>query len=168
MGQPELNARTDELLTSIDRRLDTIINDLAHMKGWHALAVAVDYAAVIALDMGLQYTRTLSRLELALMAQRARGDDIPSNDLERFRNADLIIEVVNESEIHYIAVEASFTADHRDTDRAQRNAGFLTRFTGYAAHAAIASIRNDRAAEAQIASGAIHWHRIAQRDLDPQ
>ena len=42
---------------------------------------------------------------LALMAQRARGDDIPSNDLERFRNADLIIEVVNESEIHYIAVE---------------------------------------------------------------
>ena len=64
MGQPELNARTDELLTSIDRRLDTIINDLAHMKGWHALAVAVDYAAVIALDMGLQYTRTLSRLEL--------------------------------------------------------------------------------------------------------
>ena len=167
-NQEQFNARTDAHFVRIDRRLDTMTNDLGQVKGGHARTVAVDYAAVIALDMGFQYTRTLSRLELALMAQRARGGDIPSNELESFRNADLIIEVVNEAEIHYIVVEASFTADHRDTDRAQRNARFLTRFTGYPAHAAIASVRNDHAVEAQIASGAIHWHRIAQRDLDPQ
>ena len=187
VGMPTSVGRAPQRPTaSIDRRLDTMTNDLGQdpffIKGGYARTVTVDNAAVIALDMGFQYTRTLSRLELvrqtaplpyplALMAQRARGGDIPANEalcLESFRNADLIIEVVNEAEIHYIAVEASFTADHRDTDRAQRNAGFLTRFTGYPAHAAIASIRNDRAAEAQIASGAIHWHRIAQRDLDPQ
>ena len=145
-----------------------MINDLALIKIWNARAVAVEYAAVIALDMGFEYIRTLSRLELALMAQRARGGDIPANELESFRNADLIVEAKNGAEIHYITVEASFTTDHRDTDRAQRNAGFLTRFTGCPAHAAIASVRNDHAVDSQISSGTIHWHRIAQRDLDPE
>ena len=168
MDQHELNAKTDAVFISIYRHLDTIINDLAQMKGWRALEVAVEYAAVIALDMGFEYIRTLSRLELALMAQRARGSDIPANELESFRNADLIIETRNGTETHYITVEASFTTDHRDTDRAQRNARFLTRFTDCPAHAAIASVRNDHAADAQIASGVIHWHRIAQRDLDPE
>ena len=167
-NQEQFNARTDAHFARIDRRFDTISNDIAQVKGGHARAVVVDNAAVIALDMGFQYTRTLSRLELALMAQRARGGDIPSNELESFRNADLIIEAKDGAEIHYITVEASFTTDYRDTVRAQRNARFLTRFTGYPAHAAIASVRNDHAVEAQIASGAIHWHRIAQRDLDPQ
>ncbi len=167
-NQEQFNARTDAHFVRIDRRLDTMTNDLGQVKGGYARTVAVDNAAVIALDMGFQYTRTLSRLELALMAQRARGGDIPSNELESFRNADLIIEAKDGAEIHYITVEASFTTDYRDTVRAQRNARFLTRFTGYPAHAAIASVRNDHAVEAQIASGAIHWHRIAQRDLDPQ
>jgi hypothetical protein len=167
-NQEQFNARTDAHFARIDRRFDTISNDIAQVKGGHARAVVVDNAAVIALDMGFQYTRTLSRLELALMAQRARGGDIPSNELESFRNADLIIEAKDGAEIHYIAVEASFTTDYRDTVRAQRNARFLTRFTDCPAHAAIASVRNDHAADAQIASGVIHWHRIAQRDLDPE
>lgn len=147
-----MNARTDALV----------------MKGWHARTVAVDNAAVIALDMGFEYVRTLSRLDMALMAQRARGGDIPDNELESFRNADLMTEARNGAETHYITVEASFTTDHRDTDQAQRNARFLTRFTGCPAHAAIASVKNDHAVEAQIASGVIHWHRILQRDLDPE
>ena len=166
--QREFNAKTDAHFARIDRRLDTLTNDMAQVKGGHARAVAVDNAAVIALDMGFEYIRTLSRLELALMAQRARGGDIPANELDSFRNADLIVEAKNGTEIHYITVEASFTTDHRDTVRAQRNAGFLTRFTGCPAHAVIASVRNDHATDAQIASGDIHWHRMAQRDLDPE
>ena len=102
------------------------------------------------------------------MAQRARGGDIPANELESFRNADVMIEARNEAETHYITVEASYTADRRDIDRAQRNARFLTSFTGYPSHAVIASVRNDHATDAQIASGVIHWHRIPLRDLDPE
>ena len=168
VNQHELDAKTDEVFISIYRHLDTMINDSALIKSWNARRVAVEYAAVIALDMGFEYVRTLSRLELALMAQRARGGDIPANELESFRNADLVVEARNGAEIHYITVEASFTTDDRDTVRAQRNAGFLTRFTGCPAHAAIASVRNDHATDSQIASGTIHWHRIAQRDLDPE
>ena len=166
--QREFNAKTDDHFARIDRRFDTLSNDVAQVKGGHARAVAVDNAAVIALDMGFEYVRSLSRLEMALMAQRARGGDIPANELESFRNADLIIEAKNEAETHYITVEASFTSDHRDTDRAQRNARFLTRFTGCPAHAAVASVRNDHAVEAQITSGIIHWHHIPLRDLDPE
>ena len=168
VNQHELDAKTDAVFISIYRHLDTIINHLAYIKAWNARAVAVDNAAVIALDMGFEYVRTLSRLEMALMAQRARGGDIPDNELESFRNADLIIEARIEAETQYITVEASFTTDHRDTDRAQRNARFLTRFTGYPAHAAIASVRNDHATDAQVDSGIIHWHRIPLRDLDPE
>lgn len=166
--QREFNARTDAHFARIDRRFDTLSNDVAQVKGGYARTVAVDNAAVIALDMGFEYVRTLSRLEMALMAQRARGSDIPANELESFRNADLIIEARDGAETHYITVEASFTSDHRDTDRAQRNASFLTRFTGCPSHAAIASVRNDHATNAQIASGVVHWHRIPLRDLDPE
>ena len=166
--QREFNAKTDAHFARIDRRFDTLSNDVAQVKGGHARAVAVDNAAVIALDMGFEYVRSLSRLEMALMAQREKGGDIPDNELESFRNADLIIEAKNGAETHYITVEASFTSDHRDTVRAQRNARFLTRFTGCPAHAAVASVRNDHAVEAQIASGVIHWHHIPQRDLDPE
>ena len=166
--QREFNAKTDDHFARIDRRFDTLSNDVAQVKGGHARAVAVDNAAVIALDMGFEYVRFLSRLEMALMAQRAKGGDIPANELESFRNADLIIEAKNGSQTHYITVEASFTSDHRDTDRAQRNARFLTRFTGCPAHAAVASVRNDHAVEAQITSGIIHWHHIPLRDLDPE
>ena len=162
-----MNARTDARSINNECRLD-MITDALVMQGWRARAVAVDYAAVIALDMGFEYVRTLSGLEMALMAQRAKGGDIPDNELESFRNADLIIEARNGAEIHYIAVEASFTSDRRDTGRAQRNARLLTRFTGCPAHAAIASVRNDHATDAQVASGVIHWHRIPQRDLDPE
>ncbi len=168
VNQHELDAKTDEVFISIYRHLDTMINDSDLIKRWNARAIAVEYAAVIALDMGFEYVRTLPRLELALMAQRARGGDIPANELESFRNADLVIEARNGVETNYITVEASFTADYRDTTRAQRNARFLTRLIGRPAHAGIASVRNDHATDAQIASGVIHWHRIAQRDLDPE
>ena len=41
--------------------------------------------------------------------------------------------------ITLIAVEISYTADRRDTDRATRNADYLTRFTGQTGHAVVAS-----------------------------
>ena len=57
---------------------------------------------------------------------------IPQNELDSFEVADIIIEGRHRdtAETHYIAVEASYTASRRDTDRAIRNAGFLTQFTG--------------------------------------
>ena len=79
----------------------------------------------------------------------------------------LIIEALDGETPCYIAVEVSFTADPRDTNRALRNASMLTEYTGRPARAAIASVRNDHSINWQIESGAVHWHQIDERDIEP-
>ena len=173
--QRQINGQVASFITEqrqindrIDRRLNTMSNDIGSLKGAHARSETLRVAAVIALDMGLQYIRTMPMVELAQMAQNAAGGDIPTHELRSFRYADAVIEATDGSNLHYIAVEASYTADQRDTDRAQRNARFLAQFTGCITHSAIASVRNDHTVEEQIASGAIHWHEIVERDLAPE
>ena len=67
-----------------------------------------------------------------------------------------MIEATDGADTRYIAMEVSFTADRRDCDRAIRNAGLITRFTGTSAQAAIGSVRE--AAEA-VESGAVYLPR---------
>ena len=81
-------------------------------------------------DMGLEYVRTLSQSDLAQLARNAL--DLESlrdrrDQLRSFRNADLIIETRDGAATKYVAIEISFTADHRETDRAERNAELLDR-----------------------------------------
>ena len=166
--QREFNNQTDANFTRIDRRLDTLTADVAVIKGYNARAETVRQAWDIALDLGLEYVRTLPSAELGQMAQAAAGS-IPTNELRSFRRADLVIEATDaRSTTHYIAAEISFTADRRDSTRAQRNAGLLTRFTGQPARAVVASVKNDLVLDPLIASGAIHWYSIDQRDIEPE
>ena len=123
-------------------------------------------ATGIAIDLGLEYVRIVPQEELTQMTQGAAGR-IPTNELRSFRRADLVIEATDGSNTHYISVEASYTADQRDTDRAQRNARFLTEFTGQTAHPVIASVRNDHYAEQQINSGAVYWLPLDDRGSAP-
>ena len=156
----------------IDRRLTTLSNDVAQAKGGHARSTTIQDAPGIVTDLniekslGLKYVRDVTRLEIAHMAQKAAGGDIPTHELRSFRRADLVIEATDESRPCYIAVEASFTASQRDASRAQRNAALLTRFTGRPAYAVISSVRNDRNAEAEIAAGNVWWHELEERDLE--
>ena len=166
--QKDFNDKTDANFARIDRRLDTMSSDIAQVKGAHARSETVQDAAGIAMDMGLEYIRTLPRTELAQMAQKAAGGDIPVNLLRSFRQADLVIEAMDGDSTQYIAVEISFTADQREAGRVLRNAGFLTRFTGCPARAAIASVRNDHSLDQQISSGVLYWHSITQRDIEPE
>ena len=53
------------------------------------------------------------------------------------------MQAIDGSEIVYIAVEISFTADKRDSDRAIRNSAMLEQFTGCQARAVVASVKND-------------------------
>ena len=93
---------------------------------------------------------------------------IPQNELDSFDAADIIIEGMHRDtgEVHYIAVEVSYTADQRDCDRAIRNAEFLTRFTGQPAHAVISSVRFRPAIEHLIETGAVRWVEILPEVLE--
>ena len=153
-GQRELNER-------LAQNLDRITHDVGQLWGWFARLNAADFAPVIAMDMGMDFVRSLSRAELVHMAHQAMREGTPRNSLRSFYNADVIIEAIQaDATTCYIAVEASYTADHWDTDRALRNADFLTRFTSLPAYPAIVSVRNDRELEPSVLQGNVFWFPI--------
>ena len=95
------------------------------------------------------------------MARTAAGSAPLSNELRSFRAADLVAEARDpEGNTRYLAVEASFTADQRDTQRAIRNADLLQRLTGHNALAVVASVRNSMEAQENIDAGLLHWFQI--------
>ena len=142
-----------------------IRNDIAPLKAAHARSSALRVSYRICEDLGLDEVKILERDELRTMVRLADAD-IPRNRRYSFIEADAIIEAVDPAgQTHYVALEASFTADGRDTDRAIRNAGYLTLFTGQPAHAVIAAQRIDCRIADTIKSGAVSWCHLADHDL---
>ena len=161
----EINKRITARLDSLDNNVSRLIDDSGWLKGYVTRQAAIRDAPVIAIDMGLDYVRTVTTEELYRMALNAAKGEPLSNNLRSFRRADLIIEATDGETTQYIAVEASFVGGAHDAFRASRNASFLTDFTGQPARAAIASVRNHDSAQWQIDSGDIYWHEIEEREL---
>ena len=149
---------------NLRERADRVENDMGTLKGDFARTRTVQDAPGIASDMGLEFVRTLSARDLSDMA----GNSLPRDTHRSFRNADLVIQATDGADTRYIAMEVSFTADRRDCDRAIRNAGLITRFTGKSAQAAVASVRNDREAAEAVESGAVYWHPLEDRTPSPE
>ena len=176
-GQDELRAGQDELRTGqtdlretvsrIERTIQVIRNDIAPLKAGHARTSALRISYRICEDLGLEEVRVLDRSELRAMVGPSNASDIPRNHRHSFIEADAIIEATDASgEIQYVAMEASFTADERDTARAVRNAAYLTRFTGRTGHAVIVSHRIDNRIADAIESGKVRWCRLDAEDLE--
>ncbi len=166
--QRQFNAEQRQINARVERRLDRMSNDIGQIKGFYARSAVIEDAKGIANDMGFTYTRTLHKDDLLEMAHRNADSAMTVNERRSFREADLVIEAADDSGIIYIAMEISYTADLRDSDRAQRNAGILTDFTGRPARAAIASVRNDRAVDELIDSGAVYWHILTDKHPNPE
>jgi len=166
----EVKDRQDSMAQDIDAiktRQDSMADDIGLVKGGYARAEVIRGAGVIAFDLGLGYVRNVEKLELAALAQKHSNSGFATADLRSFRAADLVVQAINGSEIVHLAVEISFTADHRDSDRAIRNAAMLEQFTGSPARAVVASVKNDDHVAQLIDQGQIHWHPIDHRSLDP-
>ena len=152
--------------TRLIQRMDRLEGDFSGFKGEYARQRTVRDAEGMADDMGLEYVRTLSQSDLAQLARNALGRENlreRRDQLRSFRNADLIIETRDGAATKYVAIEISFTADHRETDRAERNAELLTEFTGEAAVPAVASVRNDKYVERRVELGHVYWHPLEDR-----
>ena len=175
-GQGRLEVRQDTLealhqdmlaeqrsLRADVRRID---RGLGELRGAFARRVAMDDAEVIAAEMGLVWRRNLRRLELRNMAASPAADNLPINDRRSFRLADLVIEAADDAgQPHYIAVEVSYTADERDTNRARRNARYLTHFTGAPAHAAIVAVHIDDRISSLIDAEVVFWYQFDSRAM---
>ena len=163
--QQGFNERQQGFNDRFEARMDRIEGDISVVKGGHARSRGVEAAPDIADDLSLEYVRTLSRVELVTISRALTDSDITTGDRRSFRDADLMIEAADGATTVYVAVEISYTADRRDSDRAERNARYLAQHMNLPAHAAVASVRNDRELQDLIDAGNIHWHQLAERDL---
>jgi len=166
----------DARLDSVDARLDghdamfkRITDDLGQLKGAHARNAALENAAIIARDLGLRRTKSLSQEELLDLIDAADTANVSVDDLRSFRVADLIMEAAaKDGEICYVAVEISYTANGRDTKRAIRNAEFMTRFTGKRSFAVVSGLHRDNRIQDSIESGEVFWHQLTAAQLDAE
>ncbi len=166
--QREFNAEQREFNADTNERLRTMGNDLGIVKGGYARTEILRKASVIARDMGYNYIKNLRRTQILAIADRATAD-IDEATLASFRNADLVMEVEDaKHQRNYLAVEASYTVQRHDVDRAKRNAGRLYDLTEIKSRAAVAGVEMNEIVERQAHANQVHWYHIPPRDLQPE
>lgn len=174
-GQAALADTLSKFMKSTERRLavleagqDRLIDDVAPLKAAHARNGALRIVARIARVANCREHRVLDLGDILNLIDDSDTSGIARNELTSFENADIIIEATprDNGAVHYIAVEASYTAGRRDAYRAIRNAEYMTRFTGRPAHAVVAAQRVNPAIEHLLESGALQWTQILQKELE--
>ncbi len=169
------NQRIEEFRNETNQRFNRVESDIGDLKGHFMEGTAREEALLIATNMGLQWVSTLPKGATALIWREAESvgltAGISSDDRKSFGRADLVMEAMTpQGERCYIAVEASYTANGRDTRRVGRNARFLSRFTNLPTFAAVACVRIDNRVSDIVAeqdawttdSQKIYWHELPE------
>ena len=150
---------------AFNQRMETAVGEL---RGNVARQIVGMYRREIAAGLGLAYQRPADRHELFAMLPPLATSGIERSDWHSFYRADLVLEAADqEDNVHYVAIEASYTADRRDTDRASRNATLLAQLRGRPAHAVIASVRNDNETQTLVDNRDINWYALDPADFTP-
>ncbi|MCY4520378.1 MAG: hypothetical protein OXC13_06310 [Caldilineaceae bacterium] len=162
------NAEQRETNARVEKRLQGIADDIGMLKGNVAVRATRDNAErIVEQVLNLHPLSILSRSNLIAML-RPKAPEIERTWRNSFYQADLVMQCeADDGTVHYMAAEASYTADRRDIDRALRNADLLTRCTNAPAHAVVASVRNDHEVQALVDAGKVHWFQLTNRDLTP-
>ena len=161
-------AELKESNTEINKTVKRIEAAIGELRGNAAYWPAFYRCEEILQALNLKYVRVLNREDLMDMLRDVDLDEIKFGDRRSFYRADLVMEATEAQDpetTRYVAVEASYTADRRDTDRAIRNANILKRCTGHEASAVVASIRNDRDILPVIKAGTVTWYQLDPDDF---
>ncbi len=163
------HAQLAEAMARMESRQDRMQDDLGWLKGRIIYDIVRDDAGIIAHEMGFVLEQTLVRADLMELTRGQDVSDLSRGTLQSFHRADLMMRVADaEGGQRYIAVEASFTVNGRDSRRALRNAELMTRFTGQPAMAAVAGARYDWDLKNQIEFEQLHWYEIPSEDLEAE
>ncbi len=170
----EFAANTDRRFEVVERELEAqgrqlkqLRDDIGPIKAAHVRNAARNAADMMAEAQGLEFVDILDRKELGAMVRSSDTRGISKGDLDRFRFADMVLRATDaDGADYYVAVEVSYTANGRDTDRAIRNAEYLTRFTGNRALAVVAGRRFDDRISKAVKSGAVAWYELSARALE--
>ena len=178
----EVIERQDLILLSqrnTETRIERLSDDFGRFRGNYAESAAREAAYGIVMKMnsdrelGIDETRIrqIPRDGILALAREYGGDrfaEIPFGTRFSFYKSDIIMEAVKlDGEICYIAVEASYTCDERDTARATTHAELLTRLTGKEAWPAIAGVRVDRRIQPLIDGGEVFWYQLEEDEMNP-
>ena len=129
----------------------------------HAETKARANIAVIADELDLEYRRIVPGVELRRFA-RDNGADLRDDKIKSFVASDIMAEARDaEGNTTYLAVEASYTGDLHDADRARNHAALMQRLTNKPCRAVIASARNNDRVLELIDSGEVAWHQLQVR-----
>ena len=167
--QHQFNAEQHQFNERIETAIARIEVSIGELKGNTARFVVDAQIDDIAEQLEFTFKDTLSRQQLRQLIRQHGHTDEDKRNRQSFIHADLVMIAEDAGgDTHYIAVEASYTGDTRDTTRARRNAEMLQRFTGCPAHAMVASVRNDQDIQAEIDGGQVHWYALDPDDFIPE
>ena len=163
------HAQLAEALARLEVRQDRMQDDLGWIKGRIVYDIVRNDAGLISREMGFELEKILVRADLMELTRGQDTSDLLRGTLQSFHRADLVMQVADEEGgQQYIAVEASFTVNGRDSRRALRNAELLTRFTGLPASGAVAGVRYDWELKDQIGFEQLYWYEIPSEDLEAE
>ena len=135
-------------------RMGRIEQDSSSLKNMHSEAQIDKNITAVAGEVDLYHPIRITQEELMTMARQLGLD----RDTRRsFIRADLVFKAQDDQDNPiYGAVEVSWTADYRDTNRARRNAALLEKATGCPALAIVASNRWEQ----ELDWNNIHWYPL--------
>ncbi len=156
-------AATNKRLDRLAADMGTLKNDVGTLKGAHAETKARANIAVIADELDLEYRRIVPAIELRRLA-KDNGADLQDDKTKSFVASDIMAEAMDaKGNTTYLAVEASYTGDLHDADRARNHAALMQRLTNKPCRAVIASARNNNRLLELIDSGEVAWHQLQVR-----
>ncbi len=155
-------------LIATNVKLDGLKDDIGLVKGGHARNELRHKASLVADDLGYQLISELPQGALAAFAKVAVANGVPANEVESFRNADMVMMVQDSTnQPGYVAVEVSYTVNTNDVRRAKRNASYLEQYTGIRSHPVVAGVDIMPEAQREAADSNVYWYKILARDIQP-
>ena len=166
-------------LGNLDTRFGDLDHDYRNFRGNYAENAARKRAPSIAMYLDESENLGIDELTIAVLSgpdilalAGEYGSDrlatISRETRRSFYEADLIIRAdKTDGSTFYIAVEASYTCDERDTTRAMSHSRLITEFTGNEAWPAIAGVRLNWNIKPLINSGEVFWFSVEDDDLEP-
>ena len=157
------------MFEELGAKFDGVRDDLGLVKGGHARSAMVNNLPRIAAEFGFQYIAAMPQTTVMEFANMARALGEEQSQVASFRNADMVMHVLDDKgQPAYVAIEASFTVDSNDINRAVRNAGYLTRFTGLPAFPAVAGVAVMPEAQEEVDTEKVFLYKISPRELQSE
>ncbi len=168
----KIDGKIDGLSDNYDNlnvKIDGMKNDLDMIKGAHATNETVRKPARVADGLGYQFVHELPEATLLEYGRQARDKGKDKNEVESFKNADLVMMVQDaKHHPHYLAVEASYTVGADDIRRAKRTANYLEELTGILSVPVVAGVELMPEVEGRVDNGEVRWYQIPKGDLQPR